>query len=95
LHVLHRLNGLATAALVAATAAALRRTRPRLALALTGLLAVAVALGVASVSGKPALALVVAHNACAALLVALLARAQSRRAASGAGSPGDVPARRG
>jgi hypothetical protein len=30
--------------------------------------------GVAAVSPQPALAIVVAHNACAALLVALLAR---------------------
>jgi cytochrome c oxidase assembly protein subunit 15 len=78
LHVLHRLNGLVTAALIVAAADLLRRSRPRLALALAGLVAIAVALGANAVSAKPALVWVVAHNASAALLVALLARAGSR-----------------
>lgn len=79
LHVLHRLNGLAVGALVLTTAAMLRHTRPRPAWALTGLLVAAAVSGVAAVSPQPALAVVVAHNACAALLVALLAWARPRR----------------
>ena len=74
LHVLHRLNALVIAALVVATAAALCESRPRLALGLAGLVAIAATLGASAVSAKPALVSVVAHNASAALLVALLAR---------------------
>ena len=85
LHVAHRLNALAAGALVLAAAAAVRRTRPRLAWALAGLLAAVALSGVAAVSPQPALAVVVAHNACAALLVATLARAASRGAVRGAG----------
>jgi cytochrome c oxidase assembly protein subunit 15 len=75
LHVLHRLNGLAVGTLVLTTAAIMWHTRPRLAWALTGLLVAAAVSGVAAVASQPALPVVVAHNACAALLVATLARA--------------------
>jgi heme a synthase len=78
LHVLHRMNAFVIATLVVATAGALRESRPRLALGLAGLVAFAAALGASAVSAKPALVWVVAHNASAALLVALLARAGSR-----------------
>jgi cytochrome c oxidase assembly protein subunit 15 len=72
LHVLHRLCGLAAAALALATAAMLWRTRPRLARTLGAMVAIATGLGLLAVSPQPALPVVVAHNACAALLVALL-----------------------
>ena len=73
LHLLHRANGLLVAALVVVTVAATRRGRPWVAWPLAALLAAAAASGVAAVSPAPALAVVVAHNACAALLVATLA----------------------
>jgi cytochrome c oxidase assembly protein subunit 15 len=78
LHVLHRLVGIATAALIVATAGSLRGSRPRLALALAALAASAVALGANAASAKPALVWVVAHNANAALLVAMLASAVAK-----------------
>jgi len=84
LHVLHRLCGLAAATLVLATAAMFRRPRPRVAWSLAAFVAIAAALGLLAVSPQPALPVVVAHNACAAMLVALLAAASTR--GPGAGS---------
>jgi len=84
LHVLHRWNALVTAALIVATAGSLRRSRPRLALALAALVAIAVALGASAVAAKPALVGIVAHNASAALLVALLASAMANPRRGGA-----------
>lgn len=78
LHVLHRLHGIALAATVLATAYALRRTRRPLASALLGALGAAVGAGVIAIAIQPTLPVVVLHNACAALLVALLARAAVR-----------------
>lgn len=78
LHVLHRLHGIALVATVLATAYALRRTRRPLASALLGALGAAVGAGVIAIATQPTLPVVVLHNACAALLVALLARAAVR-----------------
>jgi len=78
LHALHRLCGLATAALALATAAMFRRLRPRLALAIAAVVVIAATLGLFAVSPQPALPVIVAHNACAAILVALLAAARAR-----------------
>ena len=79
LHLLHRLNGLVVAALVLVTAALVWRSRRGLAWTLSGLLVAAAVSGVAAVSPQPALTIVVAHNACAALLVAVLAWAPATR----------------
>jgi len=79
LHLLHRLNGLVVAALVLVTAALVWRSRRGLAWTLSGLLVAAAVSGVAAVSPQPALTIVVAHNACAALLVAVLAWAGATR----------------
>jgi len=73
LHVAHRAAGLVVAGLALFVATALRTARPRLALALAALIAVEAGLGLGAVSPQPPLPVVVAHNACAALLVALLA----------------------
>lgn len=72
-HVLHRLCGVAVALFALAAALRLRRDRPRLAWSIGTVVVVALALGMAAVSPQPALAVVVAHNASAAALVALLA----------------------
>lgn len=85
LHVLHRLCGLVAAVVVLATAALFRRARPRLAATLGAVVVIATGLGLAAVSPQPVLAVVVAHNACAAILVALLAGAGTRE-------PGTAPA---
>jgi len=84
LHVLHRLCGLAAAALVLAAAMMFRRPRPRLAGTLAAVVMMATGLGLFAASPPPALAVVVAHNAAAAILVALLAAACTR--GPGAGS---------
>jgi cytochrome c oxidase assembly protein subunit 15 len=88
LHVLHRICGLAAVALVLATAMMLRQARPRLARTLAAVVAIATGLGLFAVSPQPALPVVVAHNACAAILVALLAAVSGRSAAS---RPGSIP----
>ena len=79
LHALHRICGLAAAVAALAAALSLARRRPRLAWAIGALLAAGVALGLAAVSPRPALAVVVAHNAAAACLAALLAAAAAMR----------------
>jgi cytochrome c oxidase assembly protein subunit 15 len=82
LHVLHYLNGIALAGAVAAAAVALRATRPGLAWSLAIVLGAGIGSGFAAALLQSALALVVAHNAGAALLVALLARAVAGAAAA-------------
>jgi len=72
-HVLHRLGAVAVALFALAAALRLGRDRPRLAWSIGTMVVVALALGLAAVSPQPALAVVVAHNASAAGLVALLA----------------------
>ena len=72
-HVAHRLCGVAVALFALAAALRLGRERPRLAWSIGTVVVVALALGLAAVSPQPALAVVVAHNASAAGLVALLA----------------------
>ncbi len=79
LHLLHRANGLLVAALVLVTVAAMWRGRARAAWMLSALLVAAAVSGIAAVSPAPALAVVVVHNACAALLVATLAWAAAAR----------------
>jgi len=88
LHVLHRLNGVVLAATALAAAAAQHHVRPRLAFSLTGLVLAVAALGAAAVSPQPALAFVVAHNAGAALLVALLGSAAAKSRLGDAASAG-------
>jgi cytochrome c oxidase assembly protein subunit 15 len=78
LHMLHRLLSVAIAAAVLITAQALRPGRAPLALARGGALSVLLAAGLAAVAWRPTLAVVVLHNGCAALLVALCARAAVR-----------------
>jgi len=73
LHVIHRLAAFVWSAVAAVVIYRLRRDRPRLALALLVTLVGLLALGVTAISTQPALAVVVAHNAAAACIAALLA----------------------
>ncbi|MCC7326483.1 MAG: COX15/CtaA family protein [Burkholderiales bacterium] len=82
LHLVHRVCGLVVVVLALVTAAWVRRARPGLARALVAVSAVGAGLGIVTAVGYPALATVVAHNACAALLLALLVRAAVRPAAA-------------
>ena len=81
LHLVHRTAGLLLLGVVLAIAATLSRTRPGLARALVAVAAAGAGLGVVAAASQPTLPTVVLHNACAALLVALLARAAVRPAA--------------
>lgn len=73
LHSAHRIAALTLVAISALVVYGLRREQPRLAIALSSAVAIAVVLGVMSVSTQPSLATVVLHNASAASVVALLA----------------------
>jgi heme a synthase len=82
LHVLHRLWSIALAVAVLGVVQSTRQTRPGLTVGLLALLGAALSAGVAAAALQPTLAGVVFHNACAALLAALLVRVAAGRAAA-------------
>jgi heme A synthase len=71
--VIHRVLGLVVAVVALVLAHALRRPRPRAALALAMLAVAAPLLGAAAILALPSLPLTVMHNAAAAALIAALA----------------------
>ncbi|MCC6193902.1 MAG: COX15/CtaA family protein [Burkholderiales bacterium] len=73
LHVLHRVNGIVLAAIVLVTVVRLWRPRGRLAVLLGLALASTIGAGIAAALVPTSLGAAVAHNAAAALLIALLA----------------------
>lgn len=75
LHVLHRLWSIALAVAVLGVVQSMRQTRPGLTVGLLAAVGAALSAGIAAVALQPTLAGVVFHNASAALLAALLARA--------------------
>ena len=75
LHLTHRLNGLLLAAMVLVVAARLWRPRGGLASAIGLTLAAGVGAGIAAALVPSALGVTIVHNAAAAVLIALLARA--------------------